>query len=119
MTPDHVIEELDSAGDLPAGFGPVFHAVAREMFIPARMWVNADGEYRPIDRATQPDTWLSHVYSNRSIVTQFNDGQTKWPEAGTLPTSSASMPSVVAAMLSYLDVHPGHGVLEIGLTQRR
>lgn len=75
MTPAQLVEALDSAGNLSAGFGPVLHAVAREKFIPDRMWVKVAGEYRPVDRATQPDAWLSYVYSDRSIVTQFDDGQ--------------------------------------------
>ncbi|MGI8311427.1 methyltransferase domain-containing protein [Saccharopolyspora hattusasensis] len=84
------------------------------MFIPDRIWVKINGEYAPIDRAAQPEPWLSYVYSNRSIVTQFDDGHTKWPQVGTLPTSSASMPSVVAAMLSYSGLDTGQDVCEVG-----
>jgi protein-L-isoaspartate(D-aspartate) O-methyltransferase len=105
---------LDSAGLLPAGFGSLFRDVDRELFVPDRMWVKLGGTYRPVDRATQPDQWLSYVYSNRSIVTQFDDGGTKWPEVGKRPTSSASMPSVVAAMLAELAIEPGDAVYEVG-----
>ncbi|OZM72214.1 protein-L-isoaspartate(D-aspartate) O-methyltransferase [Amycolatopsis antarctica] len=105
-----LVAALDSAGDLPAGFGPLLERVPREKFIPDRIWVDPV----PIDRATDPERWHRAVYSDTSIVTQFDNGRTCWPEVGDRPTCSASMPSVVAGMLDALDVHPGHTVLEIG-----
>lgn len=68
----------------------------------------------PLDRAAEPVRWLAEVRSDVTIVTQYDDGATAWPEVGLRPTSSSSMPSVVAAMLAALDVRPGHAVLEIG-----
>jgi protein-L-isoaspartate O-methyltransferase len=80
------------------------------------MWVQEadDGPYEPVDRVTEPERWLTNVYSDRVIVTQFDDGLTPWPKAGDRPTCSASMPTVVAAMLRALEVQPGQAVLEIG-----
>ncbi|MGH3912563.1 MAG: methyltransferase domain-containing protein [Pseudonocardiaceae bacterium] len=104
------MKELDSAGHLPVGFGPRLQAVPREWFIPDQVWVDR----QPVDRASQPDTWLHAVYSNTVIVTQFDDGRTHWPEVGEVPTCSASMPSAVAGMLHHLDVEDGQSVLEIG-----
>lgn len=108
--------QLYSAGNLPAEYRSAFLAVRREDFIPDRMWVQeADGEpYRPVDRATEPDRWLGDVYSDRVIVTQFDDAQVRWPDVGKRPTCSASMPSAVAGMLAELDARPGHSVYEIG-----
>jgi protein-L-isoaspartate O-methyltransferase len=108
--PSAVVEELDSAGDLPAGFGPLLESVPRERFIPDRIWVGGE----PIDGATEPARWLAAVYGDNSIVTQFDDGQTCWPEVGRIPTSSASMPSVVVGMLAALGVSAGQTVLEVG-----
>lgn len=108
--PDALVEELDSAGVLPAGFGPLLRAVRREWFIPDRVWVDR----KPVDRLAEPDTWLRAVYSNTVLVTQFDDGRTRWPETGAIPTCSASMPSAVAGMLHQLDVQNGHCVLEVG-----
>lgn len=108
--PSALVKELDSAGDLPAGFGSLMEAVPRERFIPGRIWV--DGQ--PIDRAEEPARWLAAVYGDHSIVTQYDDGQTSWPEVGRIPTSSASMPSVVVGMLAALDVSAGQSVLELG-----
>lgn len=111
-----LVAELDSAGDFPAEFGPAFIAAAREWFVPDRFWYQDTDESPDIrvDRAADPESWLSVVYSNRALVTQFDDGATVWPEIGHRPTSSASMPSVVAGMLRALEPQPGHTVLEIG-----
>jgi protein-L-isoaspartate(D-aspartate) O-methyltransferase len=107
---DTLVNELDSAESLPAGFGRLLHAVPRELFIPDRIWIDRN----PLDRASQPDQWMRVVYSNSAIVTQFDDGRTEWPNVGKIPTCSASMPSTVAGMLDHLDVKRGHSVLEIG-----
>lgn len=107
---DTLVTELDSAGRLPAGFGPLLKAVDRKLFIPDQVWVGRE----PIDRARQPGRWLKAVYSNSVVVTQFDDGRTQWPDVGEIPTCSASMPSAVAAMLDHLDIKGGHSVLEIG-----
>ncbi|SDP76145.1 Protein-L-isoaspartate O-methyltransferase [Actinopolyspora xinjiangensis] len=111
-----LIEELHSAGDLPAECRSALEAVPREWFIPARMWVQEteDEPYQPVDRAEEPARWARAVYSNRVIVTQFDDGATEWPEVGDRPTCSASMPSVVVGMLAELDARPGHVVFEVG-----
>lgn len=107
---------LVSADALPAEHRPAFLAAAREWFAPARFWYKEDDDTKDVavDRADDPDRWMSIVYSNCALVTQFDDGETVWPDIGYRPTSSASMPSVVAGMLRALDVHSGHSVLEIG-----
>lgn len=105
-----LVEELEAAGDLPAGFGELLRAVPRSMFVPDRVWVDRE----PIDRAAEPGRWLRAVYGDQSVVTQFDDGRTEWPEVGKLPTCSASMPSVVVGMLAALRVRPGQRVLELG-----
>ena len=107
---DTLVNELNSAGSLPAEFSRLLRAVPRERFVPDRIWVDR----KPIDRASLPDKWMRAVYSNSVIVTQFDDGRTRWPDVGEIPTCSASMPSTVAGMLDHLDVKHGHSVLEIG-----
>ena len=91
---------------------PAFTATPRELFIPHRaLWVH-DGHVKcPIDRDTDPDTWMKAVYSNDGIATQFDDG---CPGGDGAATSSSSMPSIMLAMLNHLDVQKGHKVLEIG-----
>jgi protein-L-isoaspartate O-methyltransferase len=107
---------LHAAGLLPAACVAAFEQVRREQFIPDKMWVqhDDDGPYVPVDRLNEPARWLGYVYSDRVIVTQFDDGHTAWPDAGSRPTCSASMPSAVAGMLAALDAGEGHAVLEIG-----
>jgi protein-L-isoaspartate O-methyltransferase len=92
-------------------------AVPREHFLPARIWVQEtdDGPYQPIDRATDPQRWMHDVYvADHAIVTQFDDGATRWPERGWRPSCSASQPSVVVGMLEALTIERGQRVLEIG-----
>jgi protein-L-isoaspartate(D-aspartate) O-methyltransferase len=67
-----------------------FLAVPRERFVPEA--AERDG--------------LQAVYANTAIGT-------KWDTHG-MPTSSSSQPSIMAAMLERLGLHPGHRVLEIG-----
>src|SRR6185437_4526475 len=70
---------------------------------------------RPLRRADAPVRWWELAAGEDSVVTQVDDGFPVGPGDGKdLPTSSASMPSVVAAMLKYLDVHGGERVCEIG-----
>lgn len=111
-----LVAELDSAGALPAEYRAAFLAAARDWFIPDRFWYQSteEDEDAAIDRKSDPEAWLSAVYSNRALVTQFDDGGTIWPDVGHRPSSSVSMPSVVAGMLRALDIHAGQSVLEVG-----
>ncbi|MGH3798515.1 MAG: rRNA adenine N-6-methyltransferase family protein, partial [Pseudonocardiaceae bacterium] len=89
-----------------------FAATPRELFIPDQaLWVHDGDVQTPIDRASDPQMWRSAVYSNESIVTQFDDGTAGGDGDAT---SSSSMPLVMALMLHQLDARPGHAVLEIG-----
>ncbi len=84
-----------------------FARVPRHPFIPDRIWHRG----RPVDRAADPDRWRRLVDTDDAVVTQVDDGAENGPG---LPTSSSSAPSIMAAMLDALDVHPGQWVLEIG-----
>ncbi|MBA2678447.1 MAG: methyltransferase domain-containing protein [Ktedonobacteraceae bacterium] len=58
----------------------------------------------------RPGEWLfqktgDEAYENRQLVVQVTNG---------LPSSSSSLPSLMASMLEALDLHPGQRVLEIG-----
>lgn len=81
---------------------------------PDRIWVDEHGHDVALDRASEPQRWRAAVYSNHVIVTQFDDGDTVWPDVGYWPTSSCSMPSAVLGMLDALDVRAGMRVLEVG-----
>ncbi|MCX4967147.1 methyltransferase [Streptomyces sp. NBC_00654] len=72
--------------------------VPRHRFLPETVWVrDGQGGYRPIDRAADPGEWMAAAYEDQTLVTQFSDG---------LPSSSASMPSMVLRMLQLANVAP-------------
>lgn len=111
-------DQLRAAEALPASWAAAIETLPRERFTPDRMWVDEGGDDEidcaPLDRSAEPDRWLAVVNSDRVIVTQFDDGATRWPNVGYRPTCSSSMPSAMLRMLEALDVHDGHRVLEIG-----
>ncbi|MFE3882750.1 methyltransferase domain-containing protein [Streptomyces lydicus] len=86
-------------------------AVPRHLFLPPTVWVrDGKGSYERYDRDQDPDRWWSAAYRDAPLVTQF----TELSDGDRVPSSSASMPSMVVRMLRDLDVQPGHRVLEIG-----
>jgi protein-L-isoaspartate O-methyltransferase len=114
-TTEHLVTVLDAAGVLPVAWRDAFLAVPRHAFLPAKIWMDdGEGDPRPINRDTDPDRWLESAYTNVAIVTQFDDGTTRWPATGTHRTSSASEPAMVATMLDCLDVQEGQRILDIG-----
>ncbi|MGW5876000.1 methyltransferase domain-containing protein [Nocardiopsis terrae] len=110
MTPSHekLVAHLLQAGGLPPHWRSAFEFVERHRFLPDQVTL-PDGT--TVDRLSAPEQWLGVAYDDIPLVTQVDDGA----EDGTgYPTSSASMPSIVADMLRRLEVHPGMRVLEIG-----
>lgn len=95
-----------------------FREVDRHVYLPRFFRQLTDGRWGPVDSG-DPD-WLSLVYRDRVCVTQLNGDDGAWQQAldrravsGT-PTSSSSMPTIMAIMLEALEARPGHAVLEIG-----
>ncbi|GAA2499736.1 methyltransferase domain-containing protein [Streptomyces thermolineatus] len=100
-----MIDRLTTAGALrTAPWIEAFTAVPREAFVPEFDVRGPDGMRRV--RCGDAD-WLPAVYSDRSLLTQ-------WDEGGTA-TSSSTEPGLMARMLEALDVADGHRVLEIGV----
>lgn len=96
-----------------AAWTRAFAETPRHQFVPS--YIEHDGSTeRVVDGAdlSQRDRWLDRVYSDSNLITQVrpsdDDGH------GRRPTSSSSMPSVMAWMLDALDVSDDHRVLEIG-----
>ncbi|WP_033291040.1 methyltransferase domain-containing protein [Amycolatopsis jejuensis] len=94
-----------------------FATVPRHVFLP-RFFVPAGGQWAAVDRSDPG--WLERVYSRDVLVTQLDDDPSRWELAratgsvpGT-PTSSSSMPAIMAIMLEELQVRDGDQVLEIG-----
>lgn len=107
---------LMSAGFLSSDWAPAFHAVPRSAFLPDLMWPfdMSTGRSIAVSQAGDPGAWQGYADSDAPIVTQWDDGVHSGTAPGEVSTSSASMPSVVFAMLRDLDVQPRNRVLEIG-----
>jgi methyltransferase of ATP-grasp peptide maturase system len=94
-----------------------FLRVPRHLFLP-RFFV-AEGEGW-VAMAGEDHGWLKRVYSTSVLVTQLDDDPNRWDEARFdgpvqgMPSSSSSMPSIMAVMLEELLVSDGQTVLEIG-----
>ncbi|MGC0421599.1 methyltransferase domain-containing protein [Embleya sp. AB8] len=84
----------------------------RTPFLPDVVWRSVAGNFVRLDRHEDPDAWHAAADADCPLVTQWDDGASEDPEG--LPTCSASMPSLVRAMLDECDILPGHRVLEVG-----
>lgn len=113
---DEPTRSLLEAGALPPDWADTFRAVPRSLFLPDLVWSHdmATGRSVPVSRNGDPEGWERAACANVPLVTQWDDGAHTGTDPGKVPTSSASMPSVVAAMLRDLDVSDGTRVLEIG-----
>ncbi|GAA4919553.1 methyltransferase domain-containing protein [Streptomyces coeruleoprunus] len=104
-----LVAALAAAGELadPA-WRAAFEEVPRHLFVPY-YYVGVMGGYERLWR-DDPDPrrrerWLAGAYEDRPLGTRLRDGDL---------VSSASQPSLMAAMLHALGVRDGHTVLEIG-----
>ncbi len=109
-------DELSDNGSLTPSWRASFLAVPRHLFIPDTIWrERGNGDLVSVSRVDASDRWRELVEGNDSVVTQVDDGHPSQPgSVGWMPTSSASMPKMVAVMLQHLDAKPGHRVLELG-----
>ncbi len=95
-------------------------SIPRHQYIPDTIWVDNQAHTGPalvpLHREQDPDRWLRLAYDTTAgVATQVDDGHPDRPGlGGSMPTSSASSPVIVAVMLAALDAHEGHRVLEIG-----
>jgi protein-L-isoaspartate(D-aspartate) O-methyltransferase len=110
-------ETVTAWRDALAPWLPSLRAVPRHAFIPDTVWIDndsgADPPLVPLHRGQDPQRWLRLAYGHNGVATQVDDGLNPGP-GGSLPSSSASSPVIVAVMLAALDTHPGNRVLEIG-----
>jgi protein-L-isoaspartate O-methyltransferase len=103
-------------GAMAPGWIEPFERVDRSRFLPETIWPfdEKTGHGGAVSVAEDPDEWFAYVDADVPITIQWDDGQHDGPEPGALPTSSASMPSLVMSMLFDLDVQDRMHVLEIG-----
>ncbi|MCF2526550.1 methyltransferase domain-containing protein [Yinghuangia soli] len=86
-------------------------------FIPDVIWpfdTETDTCGTAVDRKVTPGKWSELVSADIPLVTQWDDGAHTGPEPGSLASSSASMPGVVATMLAALAPREGQAILDIG-----
>ncbi|MFG2284868.1 methyltransferase domain-containing protein [Streptomyces sp. NPDC048595] len=89
---------------VPAHLTAALRAVPRHLFLPSTLWLrDGEGGYAPCDRERDPDRWWRAAYSDVPLVTQF----TELSDGDLVPSSSASMPSMVVRMLMALDDRRG------------
>ncbi|WP_367134507.1 ATP-grasp peptide maturase system methyltransferase [Saccharothrix sp. HUAS TT1] len=112
-------ESLLTAGVLrDPRWAEAFRQVPRHAFLPGFFVQRPDGDWRPIT-AAHPDH-LALAYRDDVCVTQLGGDDRAWQQAlatgaaSGVPTSSSSMPTIMAIMLEALAVAPGHRVLEVG-----
>ncbi|WP_051967410.1 methyltransferase domain-containing protein [Kitasatospora mediocidica] len=109
-----MLAQLTEAGDLGEEWRGAFECAPRSAFIPDEVWApdeDSPSGFRLLRKADEPDQWEELANSNGVVVTQLDDGI---PDGPGVPTSSASLPALVAGMLGHLDVADGHTVMDVG-----
>ncbi|MFI2431323.1 methyltransferase domain-containing protein [Streptomyces sp. NPDC018693] len=113
-------EHLQQAGAIRSkAWADAFASVPRHVFVPS--WFEQETNDKGIavwrQRQAADETTLTAVYRDITLVTAL-DPTTAEQVADTawtgIPTSSSTLPSLMAGMLEDLDVQDGHRVLEIG-----
>lgn len=104
-----MLAELTAAGKLSDEWRAAFGAVPRHLFVPDEIWIGDTTPLHVVRRSEDPGRWLDLVYTDEPVVTQIDHGS-----GGGRPTSSTSMPSIVAGMLTSAELASGMTVLEIG-----
>ncbi|WP_027759714.1 ATP-grasp peptide maturase system methyltransferase [Streptomyces sp. AA1529] len=103
--------------DLAPRWREAVAAVDRALFVPPAVYLPSGTTWEPVARSdVGEEEWLRMIHSDRTWVTQVEGvdaSSAAGPVSGS-PTSSATLPSLVARTLHIADVHDGDRVLEIG-----
>ncbi|MGQ0717248.1 MAG: methyltransferase domain-containing protein [Pseudonocardiales bacterium] len=102
-------QQLTDAAMLDRSWRAAFESTPRHIFVPR--FYRHDMTVLDGSDPEHHREWLDAVYSDEALPTRYA------PVPGTdlmWPTSSSTKPSLMARMLSLLDVHSGHRVMEIG-----
>ncbi|MFJ6125157.1 ATP-grasp peptide maturase system methyltransferase [Streptomyces griseoviridis] len=111
-------EEITAADPtLDPGWLDAIAAVPRELFLGTSVFRPTGTGWQPVLRAEAgQEEWLRMVYSDRTWVTQVEGtdaADATGPVTGS-PTSSATLPSLVARTAQVAGVRPGQKILEVG-----
>lgn len=108
----------DQAADPDSRWHAPVAGVARHTLVP-RWWdVDGSGHWVLRDGPSDPEAWLDAAYADRSLVTRVGTlhadaaGRDDRPEG--LPTSSATLPSLVVRMLRHGRLDDGLSLLDLG-----
>jgi len=103
-----LVEQLQKKGAIRSTrLAQAFARIPREEFVSV-FYDRSSGQQiweRYTSENMEPEDWLAIVYQDKALVTQLTSNA---------PTSSSSMPSIMAQMLEALDIQRGQQVLEIG-----
>lgn len=115
-TREDVAHALTTGGVLKTGWLDAYARVPRQAFLPDTIWPYdmVAGRAVHVSRTEDAQAWRGYADADVPVVTQWDDGEHAGREPGRVPTSSASMPSVVFRMLDALTVDDYCRVLEIG-----
>ncbi|MGW1056332.1 methyltransferase domain-containing protein [Streptomyces sp. NPDC002521] len=113
-------EELGKAGAIHTQeWADAFATVPRHVFVP--QWYEQETNYRGItvwrQRSVGDDEALAAVYRDVTLVAGLDPATAKQVDEDAwtgMPTSSSTLPSLMAGMLEDLGVQDGHRVLEVG-----
>lgn len=116
-----LVEELTKAGAIRSPqWAEAFSAVPRHVFVPAwyEQWTNDKGiAVWRLRHAAAHDDQLAAAYRDETLVTALDPNTAEQVDESAwtgVPTSSSTLPSLMAGMLEDLGVEDGHRVLEIG-----
>lgn len=101
--------ELATLPGIDPGWAEAFDQIPRHLFVPAFYpTLDTNGESAPglVDESTDRDEWLDAVYRDRSLVTRC--AVTPGTSGLWQSTSSSTRPSLMARMLTLLDIDDTH-----------
>jgi len=107
--------ELAATAGIDPQWAAAFADIPRHVFVPRFYHPLSFPDALELVDGTDPNhrqRWLNEVYSDKSLVTQY--ALTPGTPDLWQSTSSSTRPSLMARMLTLLDVHDGNRVLEIG-----
>ena len=97
--------KLVRSGALAGDWRKAFEQTPRHVFVPS--FYAPGGTHIGADNADDPAAFMTAVYADESLTTQLSSvpgTDLNWP------TSSSTLPSLMAQMLALLDVRDGHRV---------